>query len=100
MYKLTNGNMVLDLSYGDGKSRFVPIEHEEYKQWLSEGNTPEPEFTEAELAQQELIKKVQGAKEYLASTDFKMTVDYYATLTKKEQTELTKKRAEARSLLV
>ena len=44
--------MVLDLSYGDGKSRFVPIEHEEYKQWLSEGNTPEPEFTDAELLQQ------------------------------------------------
>ena len=52
MYKLTSGNMVLDLSYGDGKSRFVPIEHEEYKQWLSEGNTPEPEFTDAELLQQ------------------------------------------------
>ncbi len=49
MYKLTNGNMVLDLNYSDGKSRFVPIEHHEYKQWLSEGNIPEPEFTQAEL---------------------------------------------------
>lgn len=25
------------------------VENEEYKQWLSEGNTPEPEFTEEEL---------------------------------------------------
>ena len=49
MYKLTSGNMVLDLSFGDGKSRFVPIESWEFKQWLSEGNTPEPEFTAAEL---------------------------------------------------
>lgn len=44
--------MVLDLSFGDGKSRFVPIEAEEYKQWLSEGNTPLPEFTDAELLEQ------------------------------------------------
>ena len=28
------------------------LESEEYKQWLSEGNTPEPEFTDAELLQQ------------------------------------------------
>lgn len=28
------------------------IEAEEYKQWLSKGNTPEPEFTEEELAAQ------------------------------------------------
>jgi hypothetical protein len=49
MYKLTSGNTVLDLSYGDGKSRFVPVDHPEYKQWLSEGGIPEPEFTDVEL---------------------------------------------------
>jgi len=63
MYKLTNGNTVIDLSYGDGKSRFVPIEHEEYKQWLLEGNTPEPEFTDAELQAKEALKAVQEAKQ-------------------------------------
>ena len=37
-------------------------EYELIKEWLSEGNTPEPEFTEEELAQQELNKKIQEAK--------------------------------------
>ena len=99
MYKLTNGNMVLDLNYSDGKSRFVPIEHHEYKQWLSEGNTPEPEFTQAELDAIETANKISEAKAYLASTDFKMSVDYYATLTLEQQAELTTKRAFYRAYL-
>ena len=32
-------------------------EYELIKQWLSEGNTPEPEFTEEELAKQELDRQ-------------------------------------------
>ena len=52
--------------------------------------------TEEELAQQELESKIAEAKAYLESTDFKMTVDYYSTLTADEQAELTEKRAEAR----
>ena len=46
----------------------------------------------------ELAKK-QVALEYLASTDFKMTVDYYATLTAEAREEITTKRAEARAFL-
>ena len=55
--------------------------------------------TEEELAQQELEAKIAEAKAYLASTDFKMTVDYYATLAPEQQEELTAKRAEARAFL-
>lgn len=54
-----------------------------------------PPKTEAQI----LAEQVQEAKTYLASTDFKMTVDYYATLTEVEQQELTTKRAEARAFL-
>ena len=96
-FKLINNGV---LKYEDGV--FISghtLEAEEYKQWLSEGNTPEPEFTEAELAQQAVDKKIAEAKAYLASTDFKMTVDYYATLTVEQQEELTVKRAEARAFL-
>ena len=52
MYKL-NKNSVTRLA--DGAS--IPFadgnrDYEEYKQWLLDGGIPEPEFTEAELAQQ------------------------------------------------
>ena len=55
--------------------------------------------TEEELVQQELEAKIAEAKAYLASTDFKMTVDYFATLSETEQEALTAKRAEARAFL-
>ena len=74
-------------------------EYEAIKEWLAQGNVPEPEFTEEELAQQELEAKIAEAKTYLASTDFKMTVDYYATMTAEQQEELSAKRAEARTFL-
>ena len=86
---ILNGNM--SVPQADGNR-----EYELIKQWLADGNVPESEFTEAELAQQELEAKIAEAKAYLESTDFKMTVDYYATLTAEEQAELTEKRAEAR----
>lgn len=43
--------------------------------------------------------KISEAKLYLQSTDYKMTVDYFATLEKEIQDELTTKRAEARELI-
>ena len=55
--------------------------------------------TEEESAQQELEAKIAEAKAYLASTDFKMTVDYYSTMTPEQQEELTTKRSEARAFL-
>ena len=52
-----------------------------------------------EIAKQELETKINEAKAYLLSTDYKMTVDYFATLTESEQLELTKLRADARELI-
>ena len=100
MYKLIGTKSVKRLADG----ACIPfangnIDYEGYKLWLAEGNTPEPEFTEAELVQQAVGKKIAEAKAYLASTDFKMTVDYYATMTAEQQEELSTKRAEARTFL-
>jgi uncharacterized protein YcgL (UPF0745 family) len=54
-----------------------------------------PVYTEEELKQQEMNK----LKQYLADTDFYMTVDKYETLTIERQEELKAKRAEARDLI-
>lgn len=79
---------------------FFPVENcELIKQWLYEGNTPEPEFTEEELQITSINKQIQEAKEYLASTDFYMTVDKYAELDEARKVELTTKRAEAREVI-
>ena len=52
-----------------------------------------------EILEQELQAKVNEAKQYLQSTDYKMTVDYFATLLKEEQDDLIAKRAEAREFI-
>ena len=49
--------------------------------------------------EQILEQKIGEAKAYLASTDYKMTVDYFATLPEAEQVQLTQLRAEARAFI-
>ena len=43
--------------------------------------------------------KISEAKSYLLSTDYKMTVDYFGTLTQEIQNELILKRAESRDFI-
>jgi hypothetical protein len=42
-------------------------------QWIADGNTPEPQFTQAELDAQVLAASIAEALQYLKDTDF-----YYA----------------------
>ena len=98
MYKLIGQNSVQRLTdrayipFADGNR-----DYEDYKLWLAEGNTPEPEFTYEELAQQESQVKLQEAQEYLNSTDW-----YYA---RKAETgedvpaEVVEKRLASRKLI-
>lgn len=66
----------------------------------ADGTTEVFDFrTDAEKEKQELEAKITEAKNYLSSTDFKMTVDYYATLNEQEQASLTYNRAKARTFL-
>ena len=68
-------------------------------EWVELGKEVMPMLTDDEIFIIELAQKVQEAKSYLQSTDFKMTVDYYATLDEQEQAELTYNRAKARTFL-
>ena len=63
---LLNGSMSVPQANGNR-------EYELIKQRLAQGNTPEPEFTEEELAQQVIKAKVQEAKAYLTNTDYIVT---------------------------
>lgn len=98
MYKLIGTNFVKRLADG----AYIPfangnVDYEEYKQWLAEGNTPEPEFTEEELTQQEIQKKLQEAKVYLDATDF-----YYPRFLETGESvpeEVVLKRTEAREFI-
>ena len=49
--------------------------------------------------EQILAEKIAEAKAYLANTDFKMTVDYYSTMTAEQQEELSMMRSAARTFL-
>lgn len=73
MYKLIGTNSVKRLADGacipfaDGN-----IDYEEYKLWLNEGNTPEPELTEEELTQQLQAQANMEAISSLNSSDWKV----------------------------
>ena len=55
--------------------------------------------TDEEIAKEDLINKINEAKAYLLSTDYKMTVDYFSTLSKDIQDELILKRNDAREFI-
>lgn len=55
--------------------------------------------TEEEIAEQIKQVKLQECYAYLNSTDYKMTVDYFATLSIDEQNTLTTLRDEARTFI-
>ena len=55
--------------------------------------------TEEEIRITEINKQIAEAKAYLSSTDYKMTIDYFATMTPEQQEEITRLRAEAREFV-
>lgn len=56
-------------------------------------------FNNEELQKMEIQEQIQKAKVYLLSSDYKMTVDYFISMTEEEQREITEKRAEARNFI-
>lgn len=68
--KLCNNGLSVCGTNGQGFFVSYSIESIEYKQWLEEGNTPEPEFTDEELSAKELNEKIDYARQYLSETEW------------------------------
>ena len=91
-FYLVNGNI------------FVPkidscVEYELIKQWLAEGNTPKPEFTEEELQITNINKQILEAKAYLTDTAWYIERLNDPSSGKAIPEEVLTKRAEARDLI-
>ena len=89
---LLNGTM--SVPEADGNK-----EYELIKQWLAEGNTPEPEFTDEELQITSINKQIQEAKIYLASTAWYVERLNDPSSGKVIPEEVLTKRAEAREVI-
>ena len=72
---------------------------EEYKELIAEVESNIVLPSEEEIQAEITANLVQEAKNYLASTDYKMTVDYFATLGKDEQDMLIAERQKARNFI-
>lgn len=74
--KLTNNGLSVYGIREDGANVSYSVEAEEYKQWLAEGNTPEPEFTEAELLDMaKEVKRNQIRAEFDVVSNMPVTVN-------------------------
>lgn len=74
-------------------------EYELIKQWLAEGNIPEPEFTEKELQITSINKQIKEAKTYLADTAWYVERLNDPSSGKAIPEDVLAKRAEARELI-
>ena len=100
MYKLIGTESVKRLADG----AYIPFadgnrDYEEYKHWISEGNIPEPEFTEEELQITSINIQIQEAKTYLADTAWYVERLNDPSSGKAIPEEVLTKRAEVRELI-
>ena len=72
---------------------------DEYMELVEQLASTYAEPTQEELDEAERVHKLNESRSYLNSTDYKMTVDYFGTLTQEVQDELVAKRAEAREFI-
>lgn len=88
---LLNGEMSVPMADGNR-------EYELIKQWLADGNTPEPEFTQDELDAMALAKMKSEAQAYLDATDYK-DLPRYVPKEGEDLQAIFAKRDKARSFL-
>ena len=87
----------MDMLRADALKYNTPLD--EYEDIITEVEVNIVYPTPEEIAEQEKQAKLSESYAYLNNTDYKMTVDYFATLTEGEQAILTTRRAEARQFI-
>jgi hypothetical protein len=87
-YKLIeNSNFVRKIENGVETNEFLNAENNpEYLEWLEEGNTPLPAYTEEELAERNKQNRIEELKKLLSESDFRMTTDYFKRMSLEDQT--------------
>lgn len=93
-YKLTENNQwvrkVVDNVLTDDYLNI--ISNREYLEWLEAGNTPLPAYTPEEIAERDKQNRIIELKKLLSDSDFRMTTDYYKSMTPENQTYWEKSR--------
>ena len=104
-YKLTESNeWARKIVDGNIINEYVNCSNNiEYLEWLENGNTPIPAYTEEELAERKKFLRVEELRKLLTDSDFRMTFDYYKRMNSEDQTywDTTREswRSELRGLL-
>lgn len=104
-YKLTENNeWARKIVDGGITNEYVNCSNNiEYLQWLEDGNTPLPAYTEEEILERQKNNRIIELKKLLSDSDFRMTTDYYKRITTEDQTywDTTREswRSELRELL-
>ena len=87
----------IDMLRADALKYNTPLD--EYEDIIAEVEAGIVLPTDEEIAEQERLAKLAECYAYLNNTDYKMTVDYFATLSKEVQDDLVSKRAAAREFI-
>lgn len=99
-YKLTDNEKCLrKLLNNELTNEFVTTDNLDYLQWLEAGNTPFPAYTEEEILERNKQMRIVELRKLLSESDFRMTADYYDSMSSSEKSEWLSKRASWRNEL-
>jgi hypothetical protein len=99
-YKLTDNEKCLrKLLNNELTNEFVTTDNLDYIQWLETGNIPLPAYTSEELQEKNKQNHIIELKKLLSDSDFRMTTDYYDSMSSSEKSEWLSKRTSWRNEL-
>lgn len=99
-YKLTdNEKCVRKLLNNELTNEFLTTNNLDYIEWLENGNTPLPAYTQEELQEKNKQTRIIELRNLLSDSDFRVAPDYFAELPQSEQTKWVSTRSAWRNEL-